>query len=132
MKYGDVADGAAAEDPRAGALGLEWADGPTTLAEAYGWEPTAIVPGIGEREILGIEAPIWTETLRSIDDVEFMAFPRLLAIAEIAWSPTPAAGVDGSAGTRDLDDFVDRVATLGVRLDAMGVDHFRIAGVPWR
>ena len=132
MKYGDVADGAAAEDPRAGALGLEWADGPTTLAEAYGWEPTAIVPGIGEREILGIEAPVWTETLRSLDDVEFMAFPRLLAIAEIAWSPAPAAGPDGSAGTRDLEDFVERVATLGVRLDAMGVDHFRVAGVPWR
>ena len=59
-------------------LGLDWAKGPTTIDEAYLWEPSAIVPGVDERDILGVEAPIWTETLASISDVEFMAFPRIL------------------------------------------------------
>ena len=132
MRYGDAPDESGAADPRAGELGLVWADGPTTLAEAYGWEPTAIVPGLGERDILGVEAPIWTETLRSLDDVEFMAFPRMLAIAEIAWSPAPTTDAVGAAGERDLDGFVERVATFGLRLDAMGVDYLAVAGVPWR
>ena len=92
------------------------------------------MPGLGERDILGVEAPIWTETLRSLDDMEYMAFPRIAAIAEIAWSPAPvgAETAGGAAGTRDLDGFVERVATFGLRLDAMGVDHLRVAGVPWR
>ena len=58
-------------------LGLDWAKGPTTLDEAYLWEPSSIIPGVDERDILGVEAPIWTETLASISDVEFMAFPRI-------------------------------------------------------
>ena len=91
-------------------LGLDWAKGPTTLDEAYLWEPSAIVPGLDERDILGVEAPIWTETLASISDVEFMAFPRILGVAEIAWSPAPAA-----AAARDTEAFFGRVATLGER-----------------
>ncbi len=107
-------------------LGLDWAKGPTTIDEAYLWEPTAIVPGLDERDILGVEAPIWTETLASISDVEFMAFPRILGVAELAWSPAPAAGA-----VRDTEAFFARVATLGERLDAMGVTYYPVRGVPW-
>ena len=35
------------------------------------------LPGVGEEQLLGVEAPLWTETLATIDDVEYMAFPRL-------------------------------------------------------
>ena len=38
-------------------------------------------------EILGVEAPLWSETLANMRDVEYMAFPRLAAIADLAWSP---------------------------------------------
>ncbi|WP_395245918.1 family 20 glycosylhydrolase [Agromyces sp. MMS24-K17] len=120
MKYPDGVE----KDGRE--LGLQWAKGATTLDEAYGWEPTAIIDGIGDAEILGVEAPIWAETLRRIDDVEFMAFPRMAAIAEIAWSPAPEAG----AG-RDADDFAGRVAALGERWDVLGVAYHRVDGVPW-
>ena len=105
-------------------LGLDWAKGPTTLDEAYLWEPTAIVPGLDERDILGVEAPIWTETLASISDVEFMAFPRILGVAEIAWSPAPAAGA-----ARDTEAFFGRVATLGER--DLDVDVRRVHVLPW-
>lgn len=106
-------------------LGLEWAKGATTLDEAYAWEPTAIVDGVGDDAILGIEAPIWSETTRRIEDVEFLALPRLVAIAEIAWSPAPPAG------GRDHADFFERVAALGTRWDAMGVTYYPVRGVPW-
>lgn len=105
-------------------LGQDWAQGPTTIEEAYGWDPASIVDGIGDEHILGVEAPIWTETLRTIDDVEFMAFPRILSIAEIAWSP---AAPDG----RDEAGFLARVGAFGARLDAMGVAFHRVRGVDW-
>ena len=114
------------EGPGARALGLDWAKGPTSLDDAYGWEPTTIVPGIGDTEIIGIEAPLWAETLRTISDVEFMAFPRIAAIAEIAWSPRS----DG--GARDHEAFFARVARLGAHLDALGVTYHPVPGVPWR
>lgn len=72
------------------ALGLLWANGPTSLSDAYGWEPTAVVDGLGESDILGVEAPLWTETVRTAADIDALAFPRIAAAAEIAWSPASA------------------------------------------
>lgn len=106
-------------------LGLDWANGPTSLEAAYSWEPTAIVAGIDEAHILGVEAPIWTETAKTIADVEFLAFPRVAAIAEIGWSPKP--GVDG----RDYTEFAERIAILGAWWDATGTEYFAAPGVPW-
>jgi len=120
MKYVDDPQG-----PLGGELGVDWAKGPTDLDEAYAWEPADIVPGLAEAQILGVEAPVWTETLSTMSEVEFMAFPRIAAIAEIAWSP--AAG----AGSRDHDAFFARVAVLGAHLDALGVHYHRVRGVPW-
>jgi len=94
-------------------LGLVWAKGPTSIVDAATWEPTEIVPGIGEAQILGVEAPLWTETLATIDDLEVMAFPRLAAIAQIAWSQQGTAH-DPAA-----------LETFGERLDAWGVNRFR-------
>ncbi|WP_164863591.1 beta-N-acetylhexosaminidase [Agromyces sp. LHK192] len=120
MKYVEDPQNALGQD-----IGLQWAKGPTTLEEAYGWEPADIVPGVGEADILGVEAPIWTETLRTMDDVEFMAFPRITGIAEIAWSPRVEGG-------RDEEAFVERVAGLAPYWDAAGVEFYRIRGIDWR
>lgn len=117
MQYVDDPQG-----PLGGALGQDWAKGPTTIEEAYLWDPAAIVPGVGEREVLGVEAPVWTETLSAMSEVEFMLFPRIAAIAEVGWSP---------AGPRDVDGFFERVASLGGHLDALGVEYYRLRGIPW-
>ena len=119
MRYPDDAEG-----PGGRVLGLDWAKGPTSLEEAYDWEPTAIVPGVGDDEILGIEAPLWAETLRTISDVEFMAFPRIAAVAEIAWSP------QAEGGSRAEADFAARLAAFGTHLDALGVSYYRVGDVP--
>ncbi len=108
-------------------LGQDWAKGPTTIDEAYLWEPTSIVPGIGEADILGVEAPVWTETMTTMSDVEFMVFPRITGIAEIAWSPRPAAGA-----ARDTEEFFARVAAVGRHLDELGIAYYPVRGVTWR
>ena len=94
-------------------LGLIWAQGPTSVADAASWEPTEILPGVGDAQILGIEAPLWTETLATLEELEYMAFPRIAAIAQIAWSQQGTAH-DESA-----------LEAFGARLDAAGVTRNR-------
>lgn len=65
-------------------LGLHWA-GYVEVDTAYKWDPATLVPGIGHENILGIEAPLWTETITNMDELEYMAFPRLPGYAEIGW-----------------------------------------------
>ena len=116
--------------PLGGRLGLDWAKGPTSLDEAFKWDPAAVVPGIGDDELLGVAAPLWTETIRAHSELEFMAFPRILAIAEIGWSPRPASDT-GVRGDGDIAEFFGRVAAVGRHLDALGVAYHRVRGVPW-
>ena len=68
-------------------LGLTWANGPTSVERAYSWEPSEVIPGIDDSDILGVEAPLWSETIRTLADIDEMAFPRIAAAAEAAWSP---------------------------------------------
>src|SRR5690606_9328500 len=66
--------------------GRIWA-GPISVGRAYDWDPASRLAGVDERAIRGVEAPLWTETVSTRDEVEYQLFPRLAAIAEIAWSP---------------------------------------------
>jgi hexosaminidase len=127
MKYVDDPQG-----PLGGTLGLDWAKGPTTLDEAYLWDPAAVVPGVGEDELLGVEAPLWTETIGTLGEAEFMAFPRITAIAEIGWSAAPSSSSSDDGSARDIDGFFSRVAGLGERWDAAGIRYYPLRGVPWR
>ncbi|MBE3039876.1 MAG: beta-N-acetylhexosaminidase [Chloroflexi bacterium] len=103
-------------------LGQDWA-GLIEVQDAYDWDPTTQTSGVPENDILGVEAPLWSETLRTIQDVEFMAFPRLIGIAEIGWSPL--------AG-KSWKDFSTRLGAQAPRLDAMQVNFYRSKQVPWK
>jgi len=102
-------------------LGLDWA-GHVEVRDAYEWDPFTVLDGVGDADVLGVEAPLWSETLQSIADVERMTFPRLPGIAEVAWSPAAARGWDG---------FRRRLAAHGPRWSAMAVDYHRSPQVPW-
>lgn len=97
-----------------GELGLVWANGPTTLERSYSWEPLDVVPGLTEHDILGVEAPLWTETVTSIEDAEYLAFPRIASAAEIGWSPR-----DG----RTFEDFARRVRAFSDLLERLGIPY---------
>ncbi len=103
-------------------LGLDWA-GLVSVERSYDWDPADRLPGVGEESLLGVEAPLWSETLRSRADIEFMVFPRLLAIAEIGWTPQAA---------RDWSSFRERLAEFGPRFEALGVTFHRSAEIDWR
>ena len=103
-------------------LGLSWA-GFVEARDAYEWEPAELVDGVGESAIAGVESALWSETLEDIDDIEFMAFPRLPGIAEIGWSP---------AEGRSWNEYRLRLAAQGPRWEAQDVDFYRSPQVPWR
>jgi len=103
-------------------IGTQWAQAPLTLKESYSWDPVEIFP---EREadiILGVEAPLWTETIRTQADIDYMAFPRIISIAEIGWM---------HQDQRDFVDFMGRLPTFGVYLDSWGIQFNRVPGISW-
>jgi hexosaminidase len=103
-------------------LGLRWA-GYTNVQDAYAWDPARQVPGVGAKDVLGVEAPLWSETVQSIRDAEFLAFPRLIGIAEIGWSP---------ARGRSWREYRLRLGAQAPLLDGLRVNFYRSPEVPWR
>ncbi|MGC7096983.1 beta-N-acetylhexosaminidase [Amycolatopsis lurida] len=103
-------------------LGLKWA-GYIEARTAYDWDPGTFIPGVPESSVLGVEAPLWSETLRNINDIEFMAFPRLTAIAELGWSPR---------AKHNWENYRDRVAKQGPRWTAQGIDFYRSPQIDWK
>jgi hexosaminidase len=103
-------------------LGLQWA-GYASVQDAYAWDPARTVPGVGARDVLGVEAPLWGETVQSIRDAEYLAFPRLIGIAEIGWSP---------ARGRSWADYRQRLGAQAPLLDSLRVNYYRAPEIPWR
>lgn len=102
-------------------LGLNWAAF-IEVDSAYRWDPTIISKTIKKDVILGIEAPLWSETLETTDDIEYMMFPRIMGHAEIGWSPQES---------RDWDDYKVRLGNQANRLKIMEIDFYQSKTVPW-
>nr|WP_298723546.1 family 20 glycosylhydrolase [uncultured Steroidobacter sp.] len=61
----------------------------STLEDVYAFDPApAAISEEQRKHILGVQANLWTEHMRTPERVEFMAFPRVAALAEVGWSPT--------------------------------------------
>ncbi|WP_369371532.1 beta-N-acetylhexosaminidase [Promicromonospora sp. Populi] len=80
--------------------------------------------------LLGAQAEVWTEHLDSARRIDYAAFPRLAAFAEVVWSP-PAGREPGSAASKE---FLDRLERRHLpRLDAYGVEYRPLSGPhPWQ
>ena len=107
-------------------LGLEWANGPTSVERAYSWEPSDVIAGIDDADILGVEAPLWTETISDLDGIDVMAFPRIAAAAEAAWSPAT-----GASDLRTWASFRERVGALGPLWSSLGIGFHPSDEIPW-
>jgi hexosaminidase len=66
-------------------FGLHWAAF-IPVDSAYTWSLSSYAEDIPEDRILGIEAPLWSETISNIEELEYLAFPRLPGYAELGWS----------------------------------------------
>lgn len=92
------------------------------LSKVYSFEPIpAKLPPELQSHILGAQGNLWTEYVASFKQVEYMAFPRMCAMAEVDWSPKE---------TRHWDDFSLRLQTHLRRLDELGVNYRPAAGLP--
>ncbi|MFG1966939.1 beta-N-acetylhexosaminidase [Nonomuraea sp. NPDC049028] len=102
-------------------LGQDWA-GLIEVKDAYGWNPGAYLTGLPAQQVLGVEAPLWTETIRTPADIEYMAFPRLPAIAELGWSPY---------AKHDWTAFKKRLGAQGPRWRVLGVNYYHSGQITW-
>jgi len=102
-------------------IGLSWA-GNIDMQVAYGWDPATYLAGVPSSAIYGIEAPLWTETVDSLQDIDYQAFPRITAYAEIGWSPV---------STHNFTNFAQRVAAQGPMWDEMGITYEHSTEIPW-
>jgi hexosaminidase len=95
---------------------LDWAEtadgdeplsigGVLPLRKVYDYEPPPAV--------LGVQAQLWSEYLPTPELVEWRAFPRLAALAEVAWC----------SGSRDFDGFRHRLRAHTMLLNRLGVTH---------
>ena len=86
--------------------------GPTTLKTMYEYEPVPEILTPDEaRYIIGVEGCVWTEYMDSPERVEYMAWPRMCAIAETGWTQT---GKDWDGFTRRLETHLGRLDRLDV------------------
>jgi hexosaminidase len=95
-------------------------NGPTSIAKILAWEPVpdSFTPAEKTR-VLGVEAAVWTEFIRSERYLQYMTFPRLLAFAEVAWRPR---------GPRDEKEFSIRLEPHTEALRARGINARRGEG----
>ena len=85
------------------------------LEKVYSWNPVPKELTAEEAKyILGGQANIWTEYLKTPQSVEYMAFPRMLALSEVLWSRQE---------DRNLADFKDRLTSNLMRLDKAGINY---------
>lgn len=102
--------------------GLHWA-AYIEVDAAYDWDPASLVPGIGKENILGVESPLWSETVTKMDELEYMIFPRIVGHAEIGWT---------SKSDRNWDEYKVRLGKHGKRFDALGINYYPSKLVPWK
>jgi len=103
-------------------LGLFWA-GYISVKKAYDWDPRTLVPKLDSDQIVGLEAPLWTETIENFDDIAYMAFPRIIGHAEIGWS---------EASKRKWEEYSQRLSFHGPLLETLDVKYYRSDEVDWK
>ena len=110
------------------ALGMNWAcPRGCDVSSAYNWNPGGFVRGVTDRNVIGVEGAMWGETVANLANADYMVFPRLLALAEIAWSPSARRTATSPA----YHDFLRRLGGQGTRLQVAGLNFYPSTQVPW-
>ena len=102
-------------------FGLHWA-AYIEVDKGYNWDPADLVPEIKKENIIGIEAPLWSETVSNLQEAEYLIYPRLAGYAEIGWTPKEL---------RNWENYKVRLANHGERLKAMNINFYPSKLVDW-
>ena len=91
----------------------------TPMQKIYAFDPVPeqLTPE-QRKHVLGVQANVWTEHMRLFERVQHNVFPRMAALAEIAWSP-----VEG----KNYDDFLARLPAQLQRYKALGIPYAQTA-----
>ncbi|ELP5728103.1 beta-N-acetylhexosaminidase [Vibrio vulnificus] len=113
--YLDMTQDYAPEEP-----GVDWAN-PLPLEKAYNYEPLANIPADDpiHKRIWGIQTALWCEIVNNPARMDYMIFPRVIALAEACWTHKEH---------RDWGDFLSRLKGHLPLLDKQGVKYRH----PWK
>lgn len=85
------------------------------IGNVYSYQPVPkALSAMEAKHVLGVQAQLWTEYMKTWEKVEYMAFPRIAALAEVAWTPTER---------KDYADFRKRLDGVMAHYDARGVNR---------
>jgi hexosaminidase len=85
------------------------------LELVYTYEPIPEeLPAEYAKHVLGAQGQLWTEYMPTPKQVEYMAFPRLIALAEVTWTPRES---------KDYQEFLERLSTHLKRLGILDVNY---------
>lgn len=102
--------------------GLNWA-GLIPVDTGYVWTPERYVQGINKENILGIEAPLWSETISNMEELEYLAFPRMIGYSELSWSVEE---------NRNWENYKVRLGNQAPYLDKMNVKYYPSELINWK
>jgi hexosaminidase len=92
--------------------------GLTTLEKVYSFEPVpAELNAAQAKFVLGAQANVWTEYMATSDRVEYMAFPRVSAMAEVLWT---------DSAHKDWDRFKSSIPKDFERYDALTIKPSKV------
>jgi hexosaminidase len=91
----------------------------TPTEKVYSYDPAAteFTPDLAQH-ILGVQASMWTHIAVTEEAIDYQLYPRLLALAEVAWTPQPL---------RDWSDFSSRAETHYSRLQSLNIPYCDVA-----
>ena len=87
---------------------------PISKTYSYNPVPDTLVRMGKEQYILGVQANAWAECMYTEDIVEYQVYPRILAVAEVGWTPW---------AKKDFADFSRRLDNAAVRMDCRGINY---------
>jgi len=101
--------------------GLDWS-GHIPVDTAYIWSVEKYLRNLPKEKILGIEAPLWSETISNMQELEYLAFPRVIGYAELGWTTDE---------NRNWEDYRVRLANQTPYLKMMDVKYYPSKLINW-
>lgn len=99
-------------------IGLTWA-GYNPTDDAYQWDPTNYAL---QSQSAGVECPLWSETVVTMDNIEYLTYPRLPGHAEVGWTPL---------SMRNWNEYKYRLKAHGPRMTYQDISYYADPVVPW-
>ncbi len=102
--------------------GYDWAGYLPTQA-AHDWDPATYLSSVDPSSVIGVEAPLWTETVRTWPEAEHLLMPRLAVLAEVGWSAPRNRG--------SWPELAGRLAAQSPLWASLRIDFFRDPSIAW-